>query len=160
MAGVKGRSGGNGKKSIAEHIANGTYRKDRHGSLVVMQPAPPQSLRMLALNSDEKETLNYLRQIIPNIQPSMAIHLSLLAHDLTLYMQAHSAVLESGIYVEDWKGNRVLSPAFRARERLLRQVRTDLVSFSLSSYQQAVLMDKITSATNRIAKPKPGVPLE
>ena len=160
MAGVKGRSGGNGRKSIAEHIANGTYRKDRHGSLAVMQPASAQSLRMLALNSDEKETLNYLRQIIPNIQPSMAVHLSLLAHDLTLYMQAHAAVLESGIYAEDWKGNRVLSPAFRARERLIRQVRTDLVSFSLSSYQQAVLMDKITSATSQIAKPKPGASLE
>src|SRR5687767_7544103 len=31
MAGKPGRSGGHNRRSIAEHIAAGTYRKDRHG---------------------------------------------------------------------------------------------------------------------------------
>lgn len=35
MAGVKGRSGGHNRKSIAAHLAAGTHRSDRHG------PRPP-----------------------------------------------------------------------------------------------------------------------
>jgi len=33
MAGVKGRSGGNGKKTVAEHKLNGTYRAGRHAGI-------------------------------------------------------------------------------------------------------------------------------
>lgn len=33
MAGVKGRSGGAGRKSIEEHMLDGTYRANRHGGL-------------------------------------------------------------------------------------------------------------------------------
>ena len=34
MAGIKGRSGGNGKKSIAEHKLAGSYRADRHAGVL------------------------------------------------------------------------------------------------------------------------------
>lgn len=161
MAGVKGRSGGNGRKTVEEHLANGTYRKDRHGPLIQAEQTPKKKpLHLLALNEEEKTALSYLRLIIPAPQPSMAIHLSILAHDLALYIKAHRDVVENGMYAEDWKGNRVLSPAFRVRERLLKQVRTDLVGFSLSTYQQAQLIDKITTVQSRIGKPKLGKPLE
>lgn len=45
MAGVKGRSGGNGKKSVAEHRLNGTYRAGRHAGIEqknAMQVEPEQ----------------------------------------------------------------------------------------------------------------------
>ena len=32
MAGVPGRSGGHNRKSVAEHIQAGTFRRDRHGA--------------------------------------------------------------------------------------------------------------------------------
>src|SRR5262245_37649298 len=54
MAGVKGRSGGWNRKSVAEHVLQGTYRADRHGPRVALalagsvpspeSPPPPRGL--------------------------------------------------------------------------------------------------------------------
>jgi hypothetical protein len=45
LSGVKGRSGGWNRRSVADHILAGTYRRDRHGTrpaaLAVVQDAPP-----------------------------------------------------------------------------------------------------------------------
>src|SRR5688572_21929904 len=38
MAGVRGRSGGHNRKSLAEHQLAGTYRKGRHANLVDIKP--------------------------------------------------------------------------------------------------------------------------
>ena len=47
MAGVKGRSGGGGKKSIEELKLLGTYRKDRHGDVLA-----PENKRILVKPQD------------------------------------------------------------------------------------------------------------
>jgi hypothetical protein len=46
MAGVKGRSGGLNRRSVAEHRLAGTYRKDRHGKPDV-SPDTPARLEVL-----------------------------------------------------------------------------------------------------------------
>ena len=38
MAGVKGRSGGNNRKSVQEHKLNGTYRNNRHSGILQDKP--------------------------------------------------------------------------------------------------------------------------
>ncbi len=50
MAGVKGRSGGRNRKSIKLHRLDGTYRRDRHGSLTRTATA---SLATLPAEPDE-----------------------------------------------------------------------------------------------------------
>jgi hypothetical protein len=54
MAGIKGRSGGHNRKSLAAHVLAGTYRPGRHGPLAALAivpdapvappPPPPESL--------------------------------------------------------------------------------------------------------------------
>ena len=41
MAGVKGRSGGHNRRTLADHQLRGTYRPSRHADLVTPAPAPP-----------------------------------------------------------------------------------------------------------------------
>ena len=55
MAGVPGRSGGHNRKSVAEHIEAGTYRRDRHG--VSTAPAAPVS------ETDRRRTLQGLTPV-------------------------------------------------------------------------------------------------
>ncbi len=50
MAGVKGRSGGHNRKSIAEHVIRGTFRRDRHGA-IPLAPAKSVATLMRALEA-------------------------------------------------------------------------------------------------------------
>ena len=55
MSGTRGHSGGHNKKSVEEHILNGTFRRDRHGASTA--PAAPVS------ETDRRRTLEGLSPV-------------------------------------------------------------------------------------------------
>ena len=167
MPGVKGRSGGAGKKSVARHLAEGTYRADRHGPLpsaIRMQqsePLPPAELNfeVLKLTEEEREMLHRVIGAIGEVPAHMRIPLEFLAHNLTLYEQLHADTLAAGAITIGRQGLKI-SPQMKARDMILRQLRADFAAFALSMTERAALIDLAQKVKERSNKPSPGKPLK
>lgn len=166
MPGVKGRSGGAGKKSLARHIAENTYRADRHGPLPTAGLKQPESLlpatldlSVLELSHEESDMLDKVMTALGGVPPHMSIPLLVLVQNLTLYAQLHADVLMSGPLATGRLG-LMISPQLKARDMVLRQLRADFASFALSMSERAALLELAHKAKERNSKPAPGKPLK
>lgn len=66
MAGVKGqRSGGHNAKTTAEHIAQGTYQKCRHGDRLDNQPADGEPIKPAGLSQYESDVWDEMVGYLP-----------------------------------------------------------------------------------------------
>ncbi|MBS1372071.1 MAG: hypothetical protein HPZ91_19175 [Lentisphaeria bacterium] len=167
MPGVKGRSGGGGRKSLARHIAEGTYRKDRHGpipaELLKVQRKGAEDretptvldLNALTLSDEERIMLDKVTQALEFVPAHMGLPLLILVQNLTLYAQAHADVLAAGLYAVSRTGTDI-SPQMKVRDQLLRQLRSDFAAFALSMSERAALLDLASRASKPSCKPQPG----
>lgn len=167
MPGVKGRSGGAGKKSVARHLAEGTYRADRHGPLPSAirtqenDPLPPAELNLdvLELTDEERKMLHHVIGAIGGVPAHMSIPLLVLVPNLTLYARLHADALAAGAMTIGRLG-LMISPQMKARDMILRQLRADFAAFALSMTERAALLDLAQKVKERSNKPSPGKPLK
>ncbi len=172
MAGVKGRSGGGGKKSVAQHLAEGTYRPSRHGKLTnppggctPMRKSGNESARRdvfaLALNAQEQALADAISRVFGGYPPNMDIRLSLMVQNLNLYAEAHAEVLEHGQFsVNSKTGARMVSAAAKARDMHLNQLKSDFAAFGMSVSEMLVMKTLAEQARSSINKPSPGKALK
>jgi phage terminase small subunit len=116
MSGVKGRSGGWNRRPQAEHVARGTYRRDRHGPLAVASssavlvpvpfrgPAPeapaglsPESTALwrelvIAFDGWTVGDLALLKLALEALDDAQAARAQLAAQGLVIGTRAHPAV--------------------------------------------------------------------
>ena len=167
MSGVKGRSGGAGRKSVVRHLAEGTYRADRHGPLPSAsglrrgEPRPPAELNLdvLELTDEEREMLHRVIVAIGGVPTHMSIPLLVLVQNLSLYARIHADALAAGAITIGRLGEMV-SPQLKARDLILRQLRSDFAAFALSMTERAALLDLAQKVKERSNKPSPGKPLK
>lgn len=161
MPGVKGRSGGNGKKSVVRHLAEGTYRKDRHGVSVRQeeQIVPQGEMILLPMSEEESAMVDVITRVIGHVQPRMALPLSVLAHNLALYVKIHSEVNESGVFGSDRFGCMIVSPRFKARSEILKLIHANFSTFAMSYSEQASILEIANRASKTMSKPSPGKPM-
>lgn len=167
MPGVKGRSGGAGKKSVARHLAEGTYRADRHGPLPSAaglqrgESLPPAELNLdvLQLTDDEREMLHRVIGAIGGVPAHMSIPLLVLVQNLTLYARLHADALAAGAMTIGRLG-LMISPQMKARDMILRQLRADFAAFALSMTERAALLEIAQKVNERNSKPAPGRPMK
>lgn len=170
MAGVKGRSGGGGKKSLAQHIKDGTYRKDRHGAIppdaiAVAETADhqlaPVNLVLLPLDDIEQKALDEIMAVLGGqIPPHMSFALSTMAHNLVIYCKLHADILKHGMFDTDKDGNTTMSAAFKMRDLALKQLRLDYAAFAMSYGERAALAESALRISERMMRPQPGKALE
>ena len=65
MPGVKGRSGGHNAKPVVEHLGEGTYRKDRHGSRAELHVDPAQLKSPFPDGSEEQMSWDRIVTTLP-----------------------------------------------------------------------------------------------
>lgn len=166
MPGVKGRSGGAGKKSLARHIAENTYRADRHGPLPTAGLKQPESLlpatldlSVLELSHEESDMLDKVMTALGGVPPHMSYPLLIMVQNLTMYAQVHAEALAAGPFTSGRLG-LTISPQFKARDKALQWLRADFASFALSMSERAALLELAHKAKERNSKPAPGKPLK
>ena len=157
MAGTKGNSGGHNKKSTARHIAEGTYRKDRHWlKLPAIPPTAPVDTSELVIidgfTDRQKEIALIVQKVLPCIPARMSFAFQTLVEDLAIYRQAAQDVQEQGFYEDGSQGQRVLSAAFKARIEALNQLRKDFSAFAMSATEQADIINIASKVNERSAK--------
>ena len=72
MPGVKGRSGGHNAKAATEHVKDGTYRKDRHGSRMELHVDPAKLECPFEPGSEESKAWD---RIVDTLPPEHITHL-------------------------------------------------------------------------------------
>lgn len=122
------------RKSNAEHKAQGTYRKDRHGhwDLPVKRPMMPYKL-----NPKSKEVWKKVCDVMEaagTISKVDALALELLCDSIIIYRESHKALLKSGLIVGGSKGGGVprQNPAATIRDASLKQILNLLKEFGMT----------------------------
>lgn len=168
MAGIKGQSsGGHNRKSTARHIAEGTYRKDRHGvKLPAIRPAAPvaNSEPLVTLNFSEHEQgmAAIVAQILGVPRQDMGLRYSTLVQTLSRYVIAHEKLLEAGDISTNRFGEKIESVEFANRRKMLADLQREMNAFAMSYSEQASLTELAIRAKDRMRKPSmnEGKPLE
>ena len=167
MAGIKGQmSGGHNKKSTARHIAEGTYRKDRHGvKLPAVRPAAPvtnsEPLTTLNFSEHEQDMAALVSKILGVPRQDMGLRYSTLVQTLSRYVIAHEKLLTAGDITTNRFGEKVESVEFSNRRKTLADLQREMSAFAMSYSEQASLTELALRTRDRMKKPTDlGKPLE
>jgi hypothetical protein len=124
MPGVAGRSGGQNRKTTAEHVLAGTYRPGRHGSLAVLPPpagrdANDQQIRRL-LRGLSGSSRNVGRTLLDEFTgwttPDLAV-LRLLLEELDRGAACRRAIEAEGMVLRGKRGVARPHPLLRAERQ-------------------------------------------
>lgn len=166
MSGVKGQNSGHNKKSPARHLAEGTYRKDRHG-LLIKSPQKtatiePRQLVTLQFTDHEKEMSEIVSKVLGVPAPQMGLRFSTLVHCLSAYVNAHDAFLQHGSVSANRFGETIQSVQCKNRRDALSDLQREMNAFAMSYSEQATLTELAMRANDRMKKPSvsEGKPLE
>lgn len=145
-------------KPISQHIAEGTFRRTRHGEkLAAIQAMATQQGQTELVIIDgftdrQKEIALIVQKVLPCIPARMSFAFQTLVEDLAIYRQASQDVQEQGFYEDGSQGQRVLSAAFKARIEALNQLRKDFSTFAMSASEQADIMNIASKVNARKAQ--------
>lgn len=154
MAGTKNASG-RPRKSISDHLQGGTYRKDRHGEVAIVEQVG-ECVYLEISDPAEKAAFDLLVKTMGKPSPRMSIPFSIFARDLAIYIRASSTFPLSEV-TGGMNPRNVISGSFRAYIEANNLLRRDFATFALSYNQQIDLMDAATRLQKTGIPMKPGI---
>lgn len=158
MAGTKNASG-RPRKSISDHLQGGTYRKDRHGEVAIVEQSGECAYLEIS-DPTEKAAFDLLVKTMGKPSPRMSIPFSIFARDLAIFIRASTTFPLSEV-TGGMNPRNVISGSFRAYIEANNLLRRDFATFALSYNQQIDLMDAATrlQKTGIPMKPAIGKPM-
>lgn len=159
MAGTKNASG-RPRKSISDHLQSGTYRKDRHGEVAIVEQVGECAYLEIS-DPTEKAAFDLLVKTMGRPSPRMSIPFSVFARNLAIFIRASEPFPLSEVS-GGMNPRNMVSGGFRAYIEANNLLRRDFATFALSYNQQIDLMDAVTNMkkTGIPMKPAIGKPLK